>query len=62
VAQLRQPRTTVVNPACVCSAIESRNKIPDCVAPRWNEAKKEIVLFAFGGERPRNKTLSVTIA
>jgi hypothetical protein len=38
------------------------NKIPDCVAPRWNETKKETVRFAFGGERPRNKTLSATIA
>jgi hypothetical protein len=39
-----------------------RNKIPDGVAPRWNETKKETVLFAFGGERPRNKTLSAALA
>jgi hypothetical protein len=39
-----------------------RNKIPDCVASRWNETMKETVLFAFGGERPRNKTLVVALA
>jgi hypothetical protein len=39
-----------------------RNKIPDCVAPRWNETKKETVLFTFGGERPRNKKLKVALA
>ena len=39
----------------VARAIETRNKIPDCGAPRWNETKKETVLFAFGGERPREQ-------
>jgi hypothetical protein len=32
-----------------------RNEIPDCGAPRWNETKKETVLFAFGGEKPREQ-------
>ena len=38
-AHVRQRRTTAVNPACGCSAIETRNKIPDFVPPRWNETK-----------------------
>jgi hypothetical protein len=46
----------------VARAIETRNKIPDCVAPRWNETKKETVLFAFVGERPKNETLLVALA
>ena len=31
----------------------------DFVAPRWNETKKETVLFAFGGGRSTNKKLMV---
>ncbi len=27
---------------------ETRNKIPECVAPQWNETKKETVLHAYG--------------
>ena len=42
--------------------IETRNKIPACVAPWWNETKKETVLHAFGGERPRKETLLVALA
>jgi hypothetical protein len=38
------------------------NKIWDCLAPRWNETEKKMVLFAFGGETPRNKALSVALA
>jgi hypothetical protein len=36
--------------------------MPDCVAPRWNEIKKETVSFAFGEVRARHKTLSVELA
>jgi hypothetical protein len=42
--------------------IGTGNKIPDGIAPRWNETRKQTVLFAFGGERPRHKTLSAALA
>jgi hypothetical protein len=38
-------------------SIETRNKIPDCVAPQWNETKKEGDGFArlrLGGARERD--------
>jgi len=52
----------VVNPGEVPRSIETRNKIPDCVTPWWNETKKKTVLFALGWKRPRKETLSVALA
>jgi hypothetical protein len=42
--------------------METRNKIPDCVAPRWNETKKETVLCTFGEKRPRKEPLFTALA
>jgi hypothetical protein len=61
-AHIRQQRTLVVPCRELPRSIETRNKLLDCGASRWNKSKKKTVLFAFNGERPRNKTLSVTIA
>src|SRR5262249_8928463 len=37
-------------------------KLQGRVALRWNETKKETVLFVFGGKRPRKETLLVALA
>jgi hypothetical protein len=42
-------------------SIETRNRIPDCVAPWWNEIKKQTVLCTFGGMRPRRETLFMAL-
>src|SRR5262249_35067602 len=46
----------------VLRSIETTNKIPRCVAPRWNQTGNETVQFALGGERRTNKTLLVALA
>ncbi len=58
-AHVRQPRTTAVSPAFGCSRDRNEEQDSGLLSPRCNETKKETVLFAFGGERSRNKKLMV---
>ncbi len=43
-------------------SIETTNRTQARVASRWKETKKETVLCAFGGKRPRKETQLVALA
>ena len=43
-------------------SIETTNRIQARIPPRWKETKKETVLRAFGGKRPKKETQLVALA